>query len=48
MTPAFASHLTAQLASIREAGTYKRERVLTTPQGTLIRANGGSAVITVI
>jgi glycine C-acetyltransferase len=45
MTPAFANHLTAQLNSIREAGTYKRERVLTTPQGTLIRANGGGAVI---
>jgi glycine C-acetyltransferase len=45
MTPAFANHLTAQLDSIREAGTYKRERVLTTPQGSLIRANGGAAVI---
>ena len=45
MTPAFAEHLTAQLAAIREAGTYKRERVLSTPQGTLIRANGGGAVI---
>ena len=34
-----------QLADIREAGTYKRERVLTTPQGTLVRANGGDAVL---
>src|SRR4029077_6379160 len=45
MTPAFAEHLTDQLAAIREAGTYKRERVLTTPQGAIIRANGGGAVI---
>ena len=45
MTPAFTNHLTTQLAAIRDAGTYKRERVLTTPQGTLIRANGGGAVI---
>lgn len=41
----FQSHLTAQLSAIHEAGTYKRERVLTTPQGTLIRANGGAPVI---
>ncbi len=45
MTPAFATHLTSQLAAIREAGTYKNERVLTTPQGTLIRANGGEPVL---
>lgn len=45
MTPAFAHHLNGQLAAIRDAGTYKRERVITTPQGTLIRANGGGAVI---
>jgi glycine C-acetyltransferase len=45
MTPAFASHLTAQIDAIRQAGTYKHERVLTTPQGTLIRANGGAPVI---
>ena len=41
----FQSHLTDQLAAIREAGTYKRERTLTTPQGTLVRANGGKPVI---
>lgn len=45
MHPDFHTHLTAQLAAIRGAGTYKRERVITTPQGTLIRANGGGAVI---
>jgi glycine C-acetyltransferase len=27
------------------AFTYKRERVLSTPQGTLVRANGGAAVL---
>ncbi len=45
MNEAFQSHLSAQLDSIRAAGTYKRERVLSTPQGTLIRANGGAAVL---
>jgi glycine C-acetyltransferase len=41
----FQQHLAAQLESIREAGTTKRERILTTPQGTLVRANGGGAVL---
>lgn len=41
----FQSHLTDQLATVREAGTYKSERTLTTPQGTLVRANGGKPVI---
>ena len=45
MNPTFAHHLTTQLASIRAAGTYKHERVLSTPQGTLVRANGGKAVL---
>jgi len=45
MSPAFQNHLATQLDAIRSAGTYKRERVLTTPQGTLVRANGGSAVL---
>ena len=45
MTGSFQQHLAQQLADIREAGTYKRERVLTTPQGTLVRANGGEAVL---
>ncbi|MFN7561089.1 MAG: glycine C-acetyltransferase [Prosthecobacter sp.] len=45
MSPAFQDHLATQLDAIRSAGTYKRERVLTTPQGTLVRANGGSAVL---
>ena len=45
MNTAFQTHLTAQLDAIRAAGTYKSERVITTPQGTLIRANGGAAVL---
>ncbi|MGV3661882.1 MAG: glycine C-acetyltransferase [Prosthecobacter sp.] len=45
MNAAFQSHLTSQLDAIQAAGTYKRERVLSTPQGTLIRANGGEAVL---
>ena len=41
----FQAHLATQLDAVREAGTYKRERTLTTPQGTLVRANGGKPVI---
>ncbi|MEZ0385978.1 MAG: aminotransferase class I/II-fold pyridoxal phosphate-dependent enzyme, partial [Verrucomicrobium sp.] len=41
----YQAHLQTQLDSIKDAGTYKRERVLTTPQGTLVRANGGEAVL---
>lgn len=44
MTSAFSEHLNTQLADIRAAGTYKGERVLTTPQGTLIRAGGGDVI----
>jgi glycine C-acetyltransferase len=45
MNAAFQAHLATQLDAIRAAGTYKRERVLSTPQGTLVRANGGAAVL---
>jgi len=45
MNTAFQTHLSTQLDAIRAAGTYKRERVLSTPQGTLVRANGGAAVL---
>lgn len=45
MNAAFQDHLTTQLDAIRAAGAYKRERVLSTPQGTLVRANGGAAVL---
>lgn len=45
MNASFKDHVTSQLDAIRAAGTYKRERVLSTPQGTLVRANGGAAVL---
>ncbi|MBI3875150.1 MAG: glycine C-acetyltransferase [Verrucomicrobia bacterium] len=45
MNPAFRSHLDAQLADIRAAGTFKRERVIVTPQGTSIRVADGQPVL---
>ena len=45
MNASFKDHLITQLDAIRAAGTYKRERVLSTSQGTLVRANGGAAVL---
>ncbi len=45
MRASFKNHVSTQLDAIRAAGTYKRERVLSTPQGTLVRANGGAAVL---
>ena len=45
MNPAFQTHLASQLDAIRAAGTYKRERTLTTPQGAHVRANGGQEVL---
>ncbi len=41
----FQSHLTAQLDGIRAAGTYKRERTLTTPQGSTVETRGGQPVL---
>ena len=45
MPPNFTQHLTAQLDSIRAAGTWKRERHLSTPQGTYVQADGGAPVL---
>lgn len=45
MTTQFNQHIANQLDSIRAAGTYKRERILSTPQGTSIRASGGQPVL---
>jgi glycine C-acetyltransferase len=45
MTPQFQQHLDSQLAAVREAGTYKRERVIATPQGTMIRVADGQPVL---
>ncbi len=41
----FRQHLVAQLDGIRAAGTYKQERVITTPQGTAIRVADGRPVL---
>jgi glycine C-acetyltransferase len=45
MSPHYRAHIKSQLDAIRVAGTYKNERVLSTPQGTLVRTNGGTAVL---
>ena len=41
----FIEHAQSQLASIREAGTYKHERLLSTPQGTVVRTSDGGPVL---
>jgi glycine C-acetyltransferase len=45
MIPKFVEHAEAQLAGIRAAGTYKKERVIVTPQGTTIRVADGKPVL---
>ncbi len=45
MFGAFKAHLETQLAAIRQAGTYKHERVILTPQGTTIRVADGQPVL---
>src|SRR6266487_3883885 len=45
MTTSFQQHVSAQLADIRAAGTYKRERIIVTPQGTSIRVSNGKPVL---
>jgi glycine C-acetyltransferase len=40
MNNPFTQYLQSQLDGIREAGTYKQERQLSTPQGNIIYANG--------
>src|SRR6185436_6100042 len=41
----YRQHLQQQLADIHAAGTYKRERILTTPQDAHIRVADGSPVL---
>ncbi|HOW86058.1 MAG TPA: glycine C-acetyltransferase [Candidatus Aminicenantes bacterium] len=41
----FKDHLTAELDKIRQRGLYKKERVLTTPQGVEIRTEAGAKVL---
>ena len=45
MTTSFREHLDTELDAIRAAGNYKRERVITTPQGTTIRVADGQPVL---
>jgi glycine C-acetyltransferase len=45
ISQSFQQHLGLQLETIRAAGTYKRERVITTPQGTTIRVADGRPVL---
>src|SRR5215831_5077743 len=45
MFDSFKKHLEAQLSEIRAAGTYKRERVITTPQDAHIRVGDGAPVL---
>jgi glycine C-acetyltransferase len=45
MNPEFQAHLRTQLDAIRSAGTYKNERVLTTPQGSSVETTQGREVI---
>ena len=45
MNQEYRIHLTTQLDAIRAAGTFKRERVLMTPQSSTVRADGGGAVL---
>src|SRR5690349_1183900 len=45
MFGAFQQHLLAQLDDIRAAGTYKNERVITSPQDAHIRVGGGRPVL---
>jgi glycine C-acetyltransferase len=44
-TRAFLNHLRGQLQELLEAGLYKSERVLTTPQGARVRTADGREVI---
>jgi len=45
MRGGFQMHIETQLAEIQAAGTYKRERVITTPQGRTIRVADGQPVL---
>lgn len=44
-TQDFYSHLQQELSNIRQAGLYKSERVITTPQGAIIRTTDNKEVI---
>ncbi len=41
----FHKHLEAELSSIRDAGLFKKERIITTPQGSEVKVSTGEEVI---
>jgi glycine C-acetyltransferase len=45
MSTAFINHLTAELKDLHEAGLFKGERTLITPQGAVVRTSDGREVI---
>lgn len=45
MQAAYRDHILNQLAEIRSAGTYKNERIITTPQNAHIQVAGGQPVL---
>lgn len=45
MSARFLDHVSGQLDQIRQAGTYKSERVISTPQDTSIQVAGGKPVL---
>jgi glycine C-acetyltransferase len=45
MTPSVQDTLRAELTAIRQAGTWKNERVITSPQDSTIRVDGGPEVL---
>ncbi len=45
MYGAFKEHLERELAGIREAGFYKEERIISTPQGAEVGVSGGKTLI---
>jgi glycine C-acetyltransferase len=45
MYTSFKEHLTAELKAIQEAGLYKRERIITSPQGAVIKTSDGNEVL---
>jgi glycine C-acetyltransferase len=45
MTTAFITHLRSELDGLRDSGLYKSERVITTPQGAMVKTADGREVI---
>ena len=45
MYTSFKDHLTKELADIKEAGLYKNERIIVSPQGAEIKVNTGKEVL---